>query len=94
MKSMNRLNQSFEYAFEVRNELVEFIVANIFFDEGRRKLIVKFVTFCMGTSWNRCSVTCIAKATNRMKSGPVRAHKSSRGISEGCSLYDISRTVS
>jgi hypothetical protein len=43
MKSMNRLNQSFEYAFEVRNELVEFIVANIFFDEGRRKLIEEFM---------------------------------------------------
>jgi hypothetical protein len=29
MKCVNNLNQSFEYAFEVRNELIEFIVANI-----------------------------------------------------------------
>jgi hypothetical protein len=29
MKCVNRLNQSFEYAFEVRNELIGFIVANI-----------------------------------------------------------------
>jgi hypothetical protein len=29
MKCVNNLNQSFEYVFEARNELIEFIVANI-----------------------------------------------------------------